>query len=156
MPAGTRRGPGQPLTGSVSDVAILLYAPVLISLPILVPVAVIFVLVPGGFIVVLAGVYWAVAQFIALIGLAAARRRKARRSRTRPVRTGFAVGRSTSRSPLVPAGVIAATPSAVGLRSDRAAKPPSMLVDRRAMSLHRAAGIGPPRGRGASDGTITR
>src|SRR5947208_9759572 len=93
LPAGTRRGPGQPSTGSVSDVAILLYAPVLISLPVLVPVALIFVLVPGGFIVVMAGVYWAVAWFIGLIGLAATRRREARRSRPRPVRTGSAVAR---------------------------------------------------------------
>jgi hypothetical protein len=113
-------------------VAILLYAPVLISLPVLVPVAVIFVLVPGGFIVVLAGLYFAVVWFIGLLGLGGTQRRNARRSRALPLRTGFAVARPTSRSPLLPAGVIAATPSAVGLRSDRAAEPPSMLADRRA------------------------
>lgn len=57
---------------------LLLYSPFLIFLPILLLGGIIFVVVPGGFIIVLAGAwYLASAGLIGLVGLATTRRRPA-------------------------------------------------------------------------------
>ena len=82
---------------------LLLYSPLLIFLPILLLLGIIFVVVPGGFIVVLAGAYYfASAGVVALVGLATKRRRhaidaKPDRSRTSSARLRPAARTAPSR-----------------------------------------------------------
>ena len=82
---------------------ILAYAPILLLLPVLLLIGVVFVVVPGGFIIVLAGLYYAAAGFTSLLGLEVTRRWRARRSRVRRADTSFEnasrSGRSIIRSP---------------------------------------------------------
>lgn len=52
----------------------ILYLPFLALSPILVVVAVVFVVIPGGFIIVLGGAYFLSVELVGLVGLAAARR----------------------------------------------------------------------------------
>jgi hypothetical protein len=79
---------------------LLLYSPALIFLPILLLAGIVFVVVPGGFIVILAAVYYlASAGFIALVGLATKSRRhaiqaKPQRSKARAARLRPAADRS--------------------------------------------------------------
>ena len=54
--------------------ALLVYAPLLLCLPALLVVGLVFVVVPGGFIVVLGAVYYVLAGFTGLVGFAAAKR----------------------------------------------------------------------------------
>jgi hypothetical protein len=54
--------------------ALLVYAPLLLCLPALLVVGLVFVAVPGGFIVVLGAVYYVLAGFTGLVGFAAAKR----------------------------------------------------------------------------------
>jgi hypothetical protein len=110
---------------------ILIYAPILLCLPVLLLVGVVFVVVPGGFIVVLAGLYYAAAGFTSLLGLAATRRWRARRSRVRraDARSSYASrsGRSSSTRPRA----IAPRPVAVGSTNDRAVgSAPNVLLSR--------------------------
>lgn len=63
------------------------YYPALIYLPVSLIVGVVFVIVPGGFIIVLGAVYFAVAQFFGLLALAAVRARRACRTRRKRPRT---------------------------------------------------------------------
>jgi membrane protein implicated in regulation of membrane protease activity len=110
---------------------ILLYAPVLLCLPILVVVGIVFVVVPGGFIVVLGGLYWASAEFVGLSGLAASRRRRAARSRTRRARRTSVLVPQTKRRRFDPAGAVAPGASTVALRNDRTpGRAPSLVVHR--------------------------
>jgi hypothetical protein len=110
---------------------ILVYSPVLLCLPILLVVGLVFVVVPGGFIIVLGGLYWASAAFIGLAGLAARRRERAARSRTRRTRLTSVLAPQTKRRRFEPAGTVAPVPSTVALRYDRVPGPaPNVLVHR--------------------------
>jgi hypothetical protein len=70
--------------------AFLVYAPFLLCLPALLVVGLVFVVVPGGFIVVLSALYYASVGFIGLVGMAAA-------SRGRPGSSRRAAGGSKHR-----------------------------------------------------------
>ena len=79
---------------------LLLYSPVLIFLPALLLGALISVVVPGGFIVVLAGAwYFASIGLIGLFGLAPKRRRRPVRANRRRSRATSARLRPTNRTP---------------------------------------------------------
>jgi hypothetical protein len=120
---------------------ILVYSPVLLCLPILVVVGIVFVVVPGGFIIVLGGLYWASAEFIGLAGLAASRRRRAARSRRRRARPASVLAPQAMRRRFEPA---AAAPGAstVALRNDRAPGPAPNLVVHRPRAPILSADIG--------------
>jgi hypothetical protein len=108
----------------------LAYSPVLLSLPILAVVGIVFVVVPGGFIIVLGALYWASAEFIGLAGLAASRRRRAARSRRRQARPTSVLAPQAKRRRFEPAAV-APGASTVALRNDRApARAPNVVVHR--------------------------
>jgi hypothetical protein len=62
---------------------ILFYIPILLCLPVLL-VGAVLVCIPGGFIIVLGGLYYAFAGFTGLLGLAASRRRWSGASRVPP------------------------------------------------------------------------
>jgi hypothetical protein len=110
---------------------ILVYAPVLLCLPILVVGGIVFVVVPGGFIIVLGSLYWASAELIGLAGLAASRRRRAARSRTQRARPAAVLAPQSQRRRYEPAGAVAPAASAVALRYDRAPGPgPTVPVHR--------------------------
>jgi hypothetical protein len=79
---------------------LLLYSPLLIFLPILLLAGIIFVVVPGGFIIVLAGAYYfASAGLIGLVGLATKRRRHAIHANPQRSKARSALLRPTNRSP---------------------------------------------------------
>ena len=59
------------------------YLPFLLFIPILLILGIVFVIVPGGFIIVLAGAYYASLEVLGLLGLAAGRRRRAARANRR-------------------------------------------------------------------------
>jgi hypothetical protein len=59
------------------------YLPFLLFIPILLVLGILFVIVPGGFIIVLAGAYYASLEVLGLLGLAAGRRRRAVRANRR-------------------------------------------------------------------------
>jgi hypothetical protein len=65
------------------------YFPFLLFLPILLVLGIFFVIVPGGFIIVLAGAYYASMEVLGLLGLAARKRRRAVRANRRPARGSF-------------------------------------------------------------------
>ena len=62
---------------------IVAYAPILLLLPVLLLVGVVFVVVPGGFIIVLAGLYYAADGFTSLLGLEVTQAVAGPRSRVR-------------------------------------------------------------------------
>jgi hypothetical protein len=99
---------------------ILAFAPILVCLPVLLLVGVMFVVVPGGFIIVLAGLYYAVAGFTGLLGLEATRRWHARRSRVRRADTSFENASPSTRSSSGRRGAIGPRPIAVRFTNDRA------------------------------------
>jgi hypothetical protein len=99
---------------------IFVYAPILLCLPVLLLVGVVFVVVPGGFIIVLAGLYYAAAGLTSLLGLEVARRWRAGRSRVRPTSPSFENASPSSRSSSGRRGAIAPRPVAVGSTNDRA------------------------------------
>jgi hypothetical protein len=111
---------------------IVAYAPILLCLPVLLLIGVVFVVVPGGFIVVLAGLYYAAAGFTSLLGLEVTRRWRARRSRVRRADASFENAARSGRSSSGPRGAIAPRPVAVGATNDRAAaSTPNVLLSRR-------------------------
>ena len=65
---------------------LFVYAPVLVSFPILLVIGSVFFVVTGGFIIVLGGLYLALTWLIGLVGLAATRRWGAHRARKRAAR----------------------------------------------------------------------
>jgi hypothetical protein len=67
------------------------YLPFLVFMPILLVVGIFFVIVPGGFIIVLAGAYYASLEVLALLGLAAGRRRRAVRANRRRAQARLAL-----------------------------------------------------------------
>jgi hypothetical protein len=105
-----------PIRSTSNVFAILFYAPILLCLPMLLVVGVL-VCIPGGFIIVLGGLYYAFVGFTGLLGLAVSGRRRAGASRE-PQNTS---SENASRSGLSSFGSrpsIAARPTAVGLAND--------------------------------------
>jgi hypothetical protein len=100
---------------------IFVYSPALLGLPALLLVGVVFVVVPGGFIIVLGALYYLLAGFTGVVGLASRRARRARRSRSASPATGFVPARTAAREPaLTRARITPATPAIAGLPNDRA------------------------------------
>lgn len=97
--------------------AILAYAPILLCLPVLLVVGVVFVVIPGGFIIVLGGLYYALVGFTGLLGLAVGRQRRVRASRVPPNTSSENASRS-GRSLFGSRQAIAARPTAFGLTTD--------------------------------------
>lgn len=95
---------------------ILFYAPILLCLPVLLVVGVL-VCIPGGFIVVLGGLYYALTWLTGLLGLAVSRRRRAGASRVPPDTSSEDVSRS-GRSSFGTRGAIAGRSAAFGLATD--------------------------------------
>ena len=109
---------------------ILFYAPILLCLPLLLLVGVL-VCIPGGFIIVLGGLYYALVGFIGLLGLAVRWRPLARASRV-PPNTGTEHASRSGRSSLDPRRAIAGRPSAFGLTTHPAVAPaPNLELSRR-------------------------
>jgi len=127
----------------------LAYAPFLLLLPLLLIAGLVFVVVPGGFIVVLIGLYYlamaglsyAFAGLISLAGLATSRRRQARRPSTSSEKA------SPSRRPS-PVRRGAPIPVTVGFATDRPVGPsPSLALNRpRTGDLDRIRALGARRG----------
>jgi hypothetical protein len=67
------------------------YFPFLLFIPILLVLGIFFVIVPGGFIIVLAGAYYASLEVLGLLGLAARRRRRAVRANRRRAQGSLAL-----------------------------------------------------------------
>ena len=79
---------------------LLLYFPLLLFLPILLLLGIVFVVVPGGFIVVLAGAYYfASAGLIGIVGLATKHRQHAIHATAQRSRTSSARLRPATRTP---------------------------------------------------------
>jgi hypothetical protein len=113
-------------------VVILAYAPILMVLPVLLVVGLVFVVVPGGFIIVLGGLYYAVLGFTGLLALAARGRWRAGASRRRANTSRDEAPRS-GRSSFGPRPAAAPRPVAVGFTSDRAVgSAPKLAQSRRA------------------------
>lgn len=108
-----------PRSPRLTTVLLFVYAPVLVSLPILLPVLIIFMLVPGGFIVVLAGLYWALSSLIGVVSLAATGRRRVRRSRIPSATEDVGSVSPLGQPRLEPAGAFASTPVPLELGSRR-------------------------------------
>jgi hypothetical protein len=99
---------------------IFIYTPALLCLPALLLVGVVFVVVPGGFIIVLGVLYYLLAGFIGVVGLASRRAWRFRRSRSASPATGFVPARTAAREPaLARARINPATPAIAGLPNDR-------------------------------------
>jgi hypothetical protein len=108
-------------TGPVTDaMVILLYVPALIGLPILLIAGILFVVVPGGFIIVVGALGYALMSFLGMVGLAAKSRWQAARATRRRDRAGSAVTRQTARSPARPVAAVA-TPIAAGFLNGQSA-----------------------------------
>lgn len=110
---------------------ILFYTPILLCLPLLLVAGVLFC-IPGGFILVLGGLYYALAWlFTGLLGLAVSRRRQARASRVRPNASSENVTRS-ARSSFGSRPAIASRPTAFALAADpTVASAPNLELSRR-------------------------
>jgi hypothetical protein len=98
--------------------AILFYVPILLCLPVLL-VAAVLVCIPGGFIIVLGGLYYAFVGFTGLLGLSVGRRRWSGASRVPPNPSSQNASRS-GRSSSGSRRAIAARPPAFGLATDPA------------------------------------
>ena len=111
---------------------ILVYAPVLMSLPILLVVGLVFVVVPGGFIIVLGALYWGAVQSIGLAALGARRARQASRSLRRSSRPDFVSARPTRQATFKPAAAVAGA-SIVGASATDSLTPSAreLLLSRR-------------------------
>lgn len=79
-----------------------------------------FVVVPGGFIIVLVGLYDTATGFASLLGVAASRLRRTHASRERRTNPSFENASPSSRSSSGRRGAIAPRPIAVGFTNDRA------------------------------------
>lgn len=110
---------------------ILVYAPILLLLPVLLLAGVVFVVVPGGFIVVLGGLYYVAVALTGWLGLAVRGRSRDRSSRGRRGYTSVENASRSGRSSLGPRGGIAPTPVAVALTNTRAVGSAPSLVPRR-------------------------
>ena len=109
---------------------ILFYAPILLCLPVLL-VAGILVCIPGGFIIVLGALYYALTWFTGSLGLAVSRRRRAGASRM-PPNTSSADASRSGRSSFGSRPAIAARPTAFVLASDPAVgSAPNLELSRR-------------------------
>ena len=97
---------------------ILFYVPILLCLPVLL-VGLMLVCIPGGFIIVLGGLYYAFVGFTGLLGLAAIRRRWSGAPRVPPNTSSENASRS-GRSSFGPRRAIAARPTAFGLTTNPA------------------------------------
>jgi hypothetical protein len=110
----------------------LVYVPVLLCLPVLLLVGLVFVVVPGGFIIVLGAFYYAAVGVAGPLGLGAIRRGRARMSRVRRTGPGFGNASPSSRTSSARRGALAPRPTAVGLTGDRTVSPaPNVLLSRR-------------------------
>jgi hypothetical protein len=129
----------------LTTVVFLGYAPVLVSLPILLVVGV-FVVVPGGFFFVLGSVYWVLSWLIGLVWLAATRWRRARRARVRAARADVVAVRPRGQPRCEPAGAFAPTPLAPSSRG-AAGSAANLSVARRAGGVRQLgpAELGPIR-----------
>lgn len=106
---------------------IFVYAPILLCLPVLL-VGLMLVCIPGGFIIVLGGLYYAFVWFTGLLGLAAIRRRWSGGPRVRPNPSS----ENASRSGRPSLGSRRARPTAFGLTTDPAvASAPNLELSRR-------------------------
>jgi membrane protein implicated in regulation of membrane protease activity len=84
--------------GPCTDIMLIFfYVPVLVFLPVLLIVGIFFLIVPGGFIIVAAAVYWAWMGLTAAGAAALASRHSARVSRRRE-RPSLASGRPSNRA----------------------------------------------------------
>jgi hypothetical protein len=84
---------------------LLIYSPILIFLPILLLLGIIFLIVPGGFIVVLGGAcYFASVGMIGLVGLATKGGRHVLRANPQRSETSSARLRPTTRTPSIRRG----------------------------------------------------
>ena len=110
---------------------IVAYAPFLLLLPVLLLVGVVFVVVPGGFIIVLGAFYYAATGLAGLLGLAARRRWRARASHARQANTAPEKTSPPRRAPFGPRGAIAANPMVVPLTNAGVVGPAPSLVPRR-------------------------
>jgi hypothetical protein len=100
-------------------VLLLIYVPVLVSLPILLVIGLVFFVVPGGFIIVLGALYYGLSWLIGVFGFSAARRWRAHRDRARAARPDVAPVRPRGQPRFEPAGASASTPVALALESHR-------------------------------------
>ena len=101
--------------------AILFYIPILMCVPVLL-VALMLVCIPGGFIIVLGGLYYAFVGFAGLLGLAVSTRWWSRAPRVSSNSSSENASRS-GRSSFGSRRAIAARPKAVGLTNDPAVGP---------------------------------
>ena len=94
------------------SLTLILYAPFLLFLPIALVAGLLFVVVPGGFMIVLGAAYYVSVGFMGLVALAAKARRDARRANRRrvkqnspvPGRTRLPAARSVAGTTLIAAG----------------------------------------------------
>jgi hypothetical protein len=96
----------------------LVYASFLLCLPALLVVGLVFVVVPGGFIVALSALYYASVGFIGLVGMAAASRGRPGSSRGRPAEVSVGNASRLARSSLGPRGAVAAKTVSVVFSND--------------------------------------
>ena len=110
--------------------AILFYVPILLCLPVLL-VAAVLVCIPGGFIIVLGGLYYAFVGFTGLLGLAVSRRWWFRASRVSPNPSSENASRS-GRSSSGSRRAVVARPPAFGFATDPAVgSAPNLELSRR-------------------------
>ena len=118
--------------------AILFYTPILLCLPMLLVVGVL-VCIPGGFIVVLGGLYYALTAFTGLLGLALSRRRRDGGSWVPPNTSSEKASRS-ARSSFGSRRAIAGRPAAFGLATDPAVgSAPNLELGRGSDAVKRVA-----------------
>jgi hypothetical protein len=125
---------------------IFFYVPALMALPILLIVGIVFVIVPGGFIVVAVALWYVLMSFLGMVGLAATRWQVARATRRRD-RAGSAVTPQTTGSPARPIAATATPITAGFLNGQSAGLPRDLLASRLASArsarderLHGGAG----------------
>jgi hypothetical protein len=118
---------------------ILVYVPVLMCLPVLLVVGVVFVVVPGGFVIVLGALYWVSVQFIGLAALGARRAWRASRSRKRSARARLVPARPSRQAAFKPVGAVAATPITAGPASHPLAPSARKIlpIRREPLAVHR-------------------
>jgi hypothetical protein len=110
----------------------LVYVPVLLCLPVLLLVGVVFVVVPGGFIIVLGAFYYAAVGVGGPLGLGAIRRGRARTSLGRRTGPDFESASPSGRGSSARRGAIDPRPTAVGFTNDRTVRSAAnVLLSRR-------------------------
>jgi hypothetical protein len=106
-----------PRSPQLTNMVLLVYAPVLVILPILLLVFIMFMVVRGGFIIVLAVLFWVLPWLIGVVALAATRRWRAHRARVRAARTDVVPVRPRGQPRFEPAAAIASTTVSLALGS---------------------------------------